>query len=69
MKIHDRVTVYLDPLTVSDPEGAATIITTPKPEMYGEHHGTDEKGRPLFRCIVQFDDDDRCFRTISEKIE
>ena len=61
-KINDRVMVYLDPYTVSDPEDRATIKTTP--ESTGDR---DIKRRPMYRCTVQFDgEDQQYFRTISE---
>ena len=70
MKKLDCVNVYCDPLSVSDLEGKATIMTTPIPEMFGEHHGTDEKGRPLFRCVVKFDGEETGYhRTVSELID
>ena len=62
-KINDRVMVYLDPFTVSDPEDKATIKTTP--ESTGDK---DAKGRMMYRCAVQFDGEDQTyFRTVSEK--
>jgi hypothetical protein len=63
MKKNDRVIVYLDPFTVSDVEGAGTVVTTPDPVQEN-----DDKGRPMYRACVRFDDEEQSyFRTISEK--
>ena len=62
MKKHDRVNVYYDHFTVSDLEGSGTVLTTPQPA--GDN---DDKGRPLYRAVVQFDGElPGYFRTISE---
>ena len=62
IKVGDKVNVYLDPFTVSDMEGAAEVITAPK--RVGDK---DEKGRPMYRCIVKFENEGSgYYRTVSE---
>ena len=62
MKIGDKVNVYQDPFTVSNLEDSGVIKSTPKPT--GDN---DVKGRPMFRCAIEFDGEDTLYpRTISE---
>ena len=49
IKRNSKVRVYLDPITVSDSEGRATVVD--KPELSGDK---DDKGRPIYRCLVRF---------------
>ena len=61
----DRVTVYHDPITVSDPEDTATITSVSEPMREN-----DDKGRPIYRCMVRFDNESSVyFRWVSEVLK